>query len=112
MRDPDNPAIINDVIRDHVAGALPIIVVGGIKTPEEAEKAAAALDLVAIGHEMIREPHWVQKILAHDEKAIRYQIAPEDLDELGIAPTFLDFIESISGGAKGVPLTTATNDEH
>ena len=112
LRDPDNPAIINDVIRDHVAGALPIIVVGGIKTPEEAEKAAAAFDLVAIGHEMIREPHWVQKILAHDEKAIRYQIAPEDLDELGIAPTFLDFIESISGGAKGVPLTTATNDEH
>lgn len=62
LRDPDNPAIINDVIRDHVAGALPIIVVGGIKT-EEAEKAAAAFDLVAIGHEMIREPHWVQKFL-------------------------------------------------
>ena len=31
----------------------------------------------------------------------------QHLEELGIAPTFLDFIESISGGAKGVPLTTA-----
>ena len=33
LRDPDNPAIINDVIRDHVAGAFPIIVVGRIRSP-------------------------------------------------------------------------------
>lgn len=112
LRQPNNPAIVNEVIRDHVAGAFPIIVVGDVKTPADAEKAAQAFDLVAIGHELIREPHWVQKVLVHDEKAIRYQIAPEDLDELGIAPTFLDFIESISGGAKGVPLTTALPDDH
>lgn len=107
LRNPEDTAIMNEQIRNHVAGAFPVIVVGGIKTPADAEKAAESFDLVAIGHEMIREPHWVQKVLDHDEKAIRFQIAPADLEELGIAPTFLDFIESISGGAKGVPLTTA-----
>lgn len=56
--DPDNPLLLYDVIADVVAGACSMFVVGGIKTPEEAEKAAAAFDLVLIGHEMIAEPHW------------------------------------------------------
>ncbi len=99
---------LNEQIKARLQGKLPMIVVGAIKTPDEAEKVADSFDLVALGHESIAEPNWVEKVEHHDETSIRYAISPDDLDELGIQPPFYSFLLGM-GGPTSVPLTTATN---
>lgn len=106
IRDHNDHAVINTTIKQRVNGAFPLIVVGGLSTPAEVEKAAEQFDLVAMGHEMLREPKWIEKVMSGDEKSIRYAISPSDLEDLGIKPTFLAMIERTSGGPQGVPLTT------
>lgn len=98
---------LNETIKEHLQGKVPMIVVGDVQTPEDAAKATdAGFDLVALGRENIREPHWVQKVEHHDEASIRYTISPDDLDELGIKPPFFDILMALSG-ADGIPLSTA-----
>jgi len=83
---------LNLTIKQHL-GALPLIGAGDIQTPEDAERVMdKGLDFAAIGRESLREPHWVQKVIAGDESEIRYTIAPADHEELGLAGTFWDFL--------------------
>lgn len=80
-------------IQQQVAGRLPLISVGEVETPAEAEKVMdAGIDFVAIGREYIREPRWVQKVENNDEQAIRYTISEEDLEDLKITPTMWSFL--------------------
>ena len=70
-----------------------MISVGSVETPEEAAKVTDdGLDMVAIGREMLREPHWVQKVENNDEDSIRYTISESDLSELKITPSMWDFL--------------------
>lgn len=76
-----------------INGRLPLIAVGAVETPADADKVlAAGIDFVAIGREMLREPHWMQKVADGDEAAIRYTVSPADLDELGITPALWHFL--------------------
>ncbi|KRK38281.1 hypothetical protein FD07_GL002096 [Levilactobacillus parabrevis ATCC 53295] len=80
-------------IKRQVAGRLPLIAVGSVEKPADAEKVmAAGIDFVALGREMLREPNWVQKVAADDEAGIRYTISEQDLDELGITPAMWNFL--------------------
>lgn len=105
LRDKSSTVVVNDVIKTAVAGAFPIIVVGGIRTPAEAEKAAKQYDMVALGHELLWEPKWVQKVERGDEEAIRYQVSQSDLADLGITPTMLEMIGLTTGGIDNIPFT-------
>lgn len=90
----DQEPIINKIKRvvDH---RLPIISVGAVETPDDASAVIDDdIDFVAIGRELLREPQWVQKVESNDEQAIRYNISISDLDELGITPTYWEFITS------------------
>lgn len=88
----DTEPVITKIQRQ-VAGRVPLISVGSVETPADAEKVmAAGIDFVAIGREMLREPHWVQKAASGDEAAIRYTVSLADLEELGITPTLWHFL--------------------
>lgn len=54
--------------------------------------------MVALGHESLWEPKWVQKVENGDESAIRYSVSKEDLIDLGIQPSFMDQIAATMGG--------------
>lgn len=74
-----------------------MISVGSIETPSDAEKLIdAGVDFVALGRESLREPHWVQKVIAGQENAIRYTVAESDFEELGINSAFHDFLELLN----------------
>lgn len=93
---------LNKQIKEHI-GDLPLIGVGDVQTPAEAEDVIEqGLDFVAIGRESIREPQWVQKVEANDEDAIRYDLSLTDLEELGIQPPYWDFIMSLFGAGMHV----------
>ncbi|WP_412988993.1 NADH-dependent flavin oxidoreductase [Pediococcus siamensis] len=82
-------------IQKVVAHKVPLIVVGQIVKPADAEKVIdAGFEFAALGQELIREPNWVQKVMADDEATIRYELSPSDLDELNINPPLWDFLNS------------------
>lgn len=104
IRDHGDQRVVNTLIKDRLAARLPMIVVGGMRTPAMVEKAAEAFDLVALGKESLIEPHWVEKVQAGEESAIRYAVAESDLPELGIEPPFWQMILRTAGGAENVPV--------
>lgn len=68
-----------------LAGRKPLIGVGSVETPADADTVLAmGASLVAMGREMIREPQWMEKVLDGDEDSIRYQLSPSEMDELRI----------------------------
>ncbi len=80
-------------IKKQVRDRLPLISVGSVEKPEDAEKVIdTGIDFVALGRESLREPKWVQKVETNDEDSIRYTISTRDLDELGITPSMWNFV--------------------
>ncbi|WP_233570084.1 oxidoreductase [Aerococcus agrisoli] len=80
-------------IKEAVNGRVPLISVGSIETPAQAEEVMdAGIEFVALGRESIREPQWVQKVEAGQEDTIRYTLDKNDMEELGINPAFANFL--------------------
>lgn len=102
LNNKEDKTPLNEEIKQRI-GDLPLIGVGDVQTPSEAEDGVDnGLDFVAIGRESIREPKWVQKVEADDEESIRYDLSLTDLDELGIQPPYWDFIMSLFGAGMHV----------
>ena len=97
MRDKENVEPIITQLKK-ISSKKPIIAVGNVRTPQQAEEVLQAdIDFVALGHQLIIEPNWVEKVISGDEGAIRYQLHAADLDDLGIKPPFLEFIRDMPG---------------
>ncbi len=88
IRDENDKRIITEAIKA-VSPLKPVITVGGVKTPQEAEAVITkGIDLVALGRQLIIEPHWVEKVISGEEDSIRYTLHKADLETLGIEPPF------------------------
>lgn len=87
----DRPTILR--IKDQVKGRLPLISVGSIQTPADAEKIMdAGIDFAALGREYLREPRWIEKVENGLEDTIRYSVNRTELDNLGLNPALMDFL--------------------
>lgn len=81
----DDQEELNHKILTVIDGRKPLIEVGSVQTPTDAEMALnEGATLVAMGRELLREPNWVEKVRLGDEKSIRYMISPADMDLLGL----------------------------
>lgn len=93
-KDDQEPLI--EKIKRQVNGRVPLISVGSVETPQQAEEVMDAnIDFVAIGREYIREPRWIQKVINNDEGAIRYTISPSDLEDLHIMQPYWDLLQTV-----------------
>ncbi|WP_431188882.1 NADH-dependent flavin oxidoreductase [Furfurilactobacillus milii] len=91
----DKEPLITKIQR--VSSDTPLISVGNVNTPADAEKVIeAGITFAAIGRESIREPHWVQKVEAGTEQSIRYSLSLADLEELGIKTPFFEFLKKMN----------------
>lgn len=89
LRDRNDKTEINKRVLATIDNRIPLIEVGSISTPAQAEDALErGATLAAMGRELVREPNWIEKVAAGDEKSIRYTIAPTDMDNLGIPAGF------------------------
>lgn len=89
LRDRSDKREINKVLLEVIAGRKPLVEVGSIATPEQADDALSrGATIAALGRELIREPYWIRKVEAGREQDIRYTISTEDMDELGIPAGF------------------------
>ena len=51
------------MIFEKLNGSIPVIAVGGISTPEDAEKILkTGISLIALGRELLIEPLWLEKV--------------------------------------------------
>ncbi|ULR29580.1 NADH-dependent flavin oxidoreductase [Dickeya fangzhongdai] len=97
IRDKDNTAPIITQLKQE-SHKKPVIAVGNVRTPEQAEEVMqSGIDFVALGHQLIIEPNWVEKVVSGHEDTIRYHLYAADLDDLGIKPPFLEFIRDMPG---------------
>lgn len=85
LNDKKDREEINQKILKVINHRIPLIEVGSIITPKQAEDVLnKGGTFAALGRELIREPNWVAKVKSGDEKSIRKQLAPSEMDELGI----------------------------
>lgn len=97
MRDSSNTVPIISQIKQ-VSTQKPVIAVGHIRTPEQAEAVIEKdADFVALGHQLIIDPNWVEKVMSGQQDTIRYQLHVTDLDDLGVKAPFLEFIRDMPG---------------
>ncbi|MHA0856875.1 NADH-dependent flavin oxidoreductase [Paenibacillus sp. CMAA1364] len=70
-------------IRDRMAGRVPVIGVGSIHTADDAIKALeTGIPLIALGREIIVEPHWVEKVQSGDEANIATTVSTSAQQQL------------------------------
>jgi len=63
MRDKQDTVARAQLIAAKIGHILPVIGVGGFHTPEDAEKVLAlGIPLVAMGRELLMDPHWLTKV--------------------------------------------------
>ncbi|WP_251546534.1 NADH-dependent flavin oxidoreductase [Limosilactobacillus caecicola] len=85
LLDPDDQESLNHKILKVIADRKPLIEVGNIQSPADAEAALNdGAALAAMGRELLREPNWIEKVQADDEKTIRYVLSPTDMDLVGL----------------------------
>lgn len=96
LNNHDDKEPLIEKIKRQVNGRLPIISVGSVETPQQAEKVIDdGIDFVAIGREYIREPRWIQKVMDNDEGAIRYTLSPSDLEDLNIPSAYWNLLQTM-----------------
>ncbi|TCD25304.1 NADH-dependent flavin oxidoreductase [Lelliottia amnigena] len=94
---PTGPKVI-EIVRDHLAGRIPLIVAGQIRTPEQAEDVVkAGVSLTAVGQGLVMNPDWVKFIEDKAEGKIALDIAASDAEQLAIPGKLWRVIEETTG---------------
>lgn len=77
---------------------VPLIVLGGLKQPDEVERVIqAGFDMAALGHESLLEPDWVEKVMAGREDEIKTDFKTIDYTSAEIDTPFRAFIRYVDG---------------
>jgi len=85
MRDKDDKKARAQLIAAKVGHILPVIGVGNIHTPEDVEKVLTTnTSLVAMGRELLMEPHWLTKVKNNAVNQIRTELDVNAQDLLKI----------------------------
>jgi len=82
-------------VAETIAGRLPLIGVGDIRTKADAEHVLAFADIAAVGRSLLIDPHWSAKVLHNQEAMLRTKISSFDRDELIINDGVWEFLESM-----------------
>lgn len=100
LNNKDDHEMLNEKILKVLNGRLPLLEVGSIARPEEADDALKhGASFAVLGRELIREPQWIEKVLSGDEDSIRYQLDKNEMDELAIPRGFQTSLLTGFGGA-------------
>ena len=96
---PHQGRLINQVVHEHLAGRLPLMVTGGINCIAKAQEALEHAELVGISTPFVADPDFVNKFAAGDPNPINLQISPEDLADLAIPQAaFKDIVRMMDIG--------------
>lgn len=91
------PTIVR-ILHDHIAGRVPLIAAGQIRTAEQAERVIdEGLSLVAVGQGLVMNPDWVAQARAGHGGNINLSVSCQDVNRLNIPQKLWTIIESMPG---------------
>ncbi|EHO2014972.1 NADH-dependent flavin oxidoreductase [Escherichia coli] len=97
VESPNGPRTI-ELILNHIAGRVPVIAAGKIRTPSQAQEAiSAGLPLVAIGKGLVINPEWVTLAESGRGHEIQTTLNPQLVPELTIPDKLWDQIQTSKG---------------
>ena len=97
VESPNGPRTI-ELILNHIAGRVPVIAAGKIRTPSQAQEAiSAGLPLVAIGKGLVINPEWVTLAESGRDHEIQTTLNPQLVHELTIPDKLWDQIQASKG---------------
>lgn len=81
--DSQNDKTYLELIVDHVNGRVPVLAAGSMVTPDDVKMALdKGLTLAAIGHALIMNPDWIEKVQNGNEAEIKTAIRKSKVSEL------------------------------
>ncbi|MDV7767465.1 NADH-dependent flavin oxidoreductase [Peribacillus sp. CSMR9] len=87
-----------ELILERANGKVPVMAAGSIITPDDALKTMElGLPLVAIGHTLIMNPDWVEKVANGREAEIASELNVSKLDQLNIPEKLWNVIQAMPG---------------
>ena len=85
VRDKNDTIPRTQLIFDKLKDLLPVIAVGGISTPEDAEKILkTGVPLIALARELLIEPEWLEKVKNNTPKLIETALDVKNQSALSI----------------------------
>ncbi|MDS1619472.1 NADH-dependent flavin oxidoreductase [Escherichia coli] len=97
VESPNGPRTI-ELILNHIAGRVPVIAAGKIRTPSQAQEAiSTGLPLVAIGKGLVINPEWVALAESGRSHEIQTTLNPQLVPELTIPDKLWDQIQASKG---------------
>ncbi|WP_301724243.1 NADH-dependent flavin oxidoreductase [Planococcus shixiaomingii] len=86
---------IVSILSKHINGRVPLVVVGSVKTPQDAlEALQEGADIVAMGRQVLIDPEWTEKVKAGNEKDIFTTIPKKRVGKLDIPESMWNLITS------------------
>ncbi|MER2064463.1 MAG: NADH-dependent flavin oxidoreductase, partial [Alkalibacterium sp.] len=82
-------------LNEQIDGRIPFMSVGDVRTGKDAETALEHSDLVALGRVLLADPNWVSKVMTGKEETIRYEVADEERDLLGLTNGVWGFMQGM-----------------
>ncbi|ANF95643.1 NADH-dependent flavin oxidoreductase [Paenibacillus bovis] len=87
-----------ELILEKASGQVPVIAAGSVLTPDDALKAMKlGLPLVAIGHALIMDPQWVEKVANGREAELDTALSLSKRDQLHIPEKLWNIFQSMPG---------------
>jgi 2,4-dienoyl-CoA reductase-like NADH-dependent reductase (Old Yellow Enzyme family) len=87
-----------ELILERANGKVPVMAAGSIVTPDDAHKVMElGLPLVAIGHTLIMNPDWVEKVANGLEAEVASELNVSKLDQLNIPEKLWNVIQAMPG---------------
>ncbi|EKQ9326531.1 NADH-dependent flavin oxidoreductase [Escherichia coli] len=97
VESPNGPRTI-ELILNHIAGRVPVIAAGKIRTPSQAQEAiSTGLPLVAIGKGLVINPEWVTLAESGRGHEIQTPLNPQLVPELTIPDKLWNQIQASKG---------------
>ncbi|HFN3848174.1 TPA: NADH-dependent flavin oxidoreductase [Escherichia coli] len=97
VESPNGPRTI-ELILNHIAGRVPVIAAGKIRTPSQDQEAiSTGLPLVAIGKGLVINPEWVTLAESGRDHEIQTTLNPQLVHELTIPDKLWDKIQTSKG---------------
>ncbi|MCY6871583.1 NADH-dependent flavin oxidoreductase [Escherichia coli] len=97
VESPNGPRTI-ELILNHIAGRVPVIAAGKIRTPSQAQEAiSTGLPLVAIGKGLVINPEWVTLAESGRDHEMQTTLNPQLVHELTIPDKLWDQIQTSKG---------------
>ena len=93
----DGPTVTS-ILLDRIAGRIPLIAAGQVRTPAEAERAIeSGLCLVAVGQGLVMNPTWVELAQSDRRNDIARSVGASDVERLAIPAKLWTVIEATTG---------------